>query len=159
AGALDADIDVNLLGKSFTTLRGTAAVSRLSGTVEGITIDPSTARLDLTESRVIAESVFVTTSAGTVRASGALGLHADVRDTLDVHGSVSLAELGPLLCGAGRMDSVARDTTSAKQASAVDSMGGRVTLRARLVGSVDSLDADAEGDADTVTSPFRGKAR
>ena len=153
AGKLAADVNVDLAGKDFQTLRGSAALTNLAGTVSGITVDSSLARLALTDTRVVAESVVVATSAGAVSARGALGLHGDVRDTLAVTASASLANLAPLLRALGVVDSVKPDSASAP-ASAVDSLGGTVTARARLVGSLDSLDTDGEVAADSVTSPF-----
>jgi hypothetical protein len=41
----------------------------------------------------------------------------------------------------------------------IDSLGGTVTARAHLVGSLDSLDTDGELQADSVTSPFASARR
>ncbi|HEX5075789.1 MAG TPA: translocation/assembly module TamB domain-containing protein [Gemmatimonadaceae bacterium] len=157
-GKLAADVNVDLAGKDFQTLRGSAALTNLAGTVSGITIDSSLARVALTDTRVVAESVVVATSAGAVSARGALGLHADVRDTLMVTASASLANLAPLLRALGVVDSITPDSAGAP-ASVVDSLGGAMTARARLVGSLDSLDTDGEVVADTVTSPFANAKR
>jgi len=157
-GKLAADFSVDLAGKDFKTLRGSAALTNLAGTVSGITIDSSLARLALTDSRVVAESVVVATSAGSVTARGALGLHRDVRDTLLVTASASLANLAPLLRALGVVDSVTPDSAGTP-ASVVDSLGGTVTARARLVGSLDSLDTEGEVVADSVTSPFANAKR
>ena len=161
AGGLAADIDVDLAGTDFNTLRGSAALTNLTGTVAGVMIEPSVARVALTDTRVVAESVFVATSAGAVSARGALGLHGDVRDTLSVTASASLADLAPLLRALGAVDSVKPDSTDGTGAagSVVDSLGGTVTARARVVGSLDSLDADGELEADSVASPFANVKR
>ena len=161
AGGLAADIDVDLAGKDFNTLRGSAALTNLAGTISGVTIEPSIARVVLTDTRVVAESVFVATSAGPVSARGALGLHGDVRDTLSVTASASLANLAPLLRALGAIDSVKPDSAAGTGAagSAVDSLGGPVTARARVVGSLDSLDANGELVADSVMSPFANVKR
>jgi translocation and assembly module TamB len=158
AGKLAADINVDLAGKDFKTLRGSAALTNLAGTVSGITIDTSLARVTLTDTRVVADSVVVATSAGAVSARGALGLHGDVRDTLLLTASASLANLAPLLRALGVVDSVRPDPTGAPS-SVVDSLGGVVTVRARLVGSLDSLDTDGEIVADSVMSPFASGKR
>jgi translocation and assembly module TamB len=157
-GNLAADIDVDLAGKTFETLRGSASLTNLGGTVSGVTIEPSLARVTLTDARVVAESVLVATSAGAVSARGALGLHADVRDTLAVTASASLANLAPLLRALGVVDSVKPDTAGAP-ATVIDSLGGTLTARARVVGSLDSLDTDGELEADRVTSPFASAKR
>jgi len=157
-GKLAADVNVDLAGKDFQTLRGAAALTNLAGTVSGIVIDSSLARLALTDTRVVAESVVVATSAGSVSARGALGLHGDVRDTLLVTASASLANLAPLLRALGVVDSVTWDSAGTP-ASVVDSLGGVVTARARLVGSLDSLDSDGEVAADSVMSPFANAKR
>jgi len=161
AGKLAADVNVDLAGKDFQTLRGDLALTNLAGTVSGITIDSSIARLALTDTRVVAESVVVATSAGAVSARGALGLHGDVRDTLSVTASASLANLAPLLRALGAVDSVKADSAggAGPAASAVDSLGGTVTARARVVGSLDSLDADGELQADSVASAFANVKR
>jgi len=157
-GKLAADVNVDLAGKDFQTLLGSLALTNLTGTVSGITIDSSLARVALTDTRVVAESVVVATSAGAVSARGALGRHADVRDTLLVTASASLANLAPLLRALGVADSVTPGS-SATPASVVDSLGGTVTARARLVGSLDSLDTAGEVVADSVTSPFANARR
>ena len=157
AGKLAADFDVDLRGPTLDTLRGSAALTNLAGTVSGVTIEPSIARVALTDARVVAESVVVATSAGAVSARGALGLHADVRDTLSITTSVSLDRVAPLLRALGAIDSVRPDTAGA--GSVVDSLSGTVTAHARVVGSLDSLDADGELIADSVTSPFANAKR
>ena len=161
AGSLAADIDVDLAGKDFKTLRGSAALTNFAGTVSGVTMDSSIARLALTDTRVLAESVLVATSAGSVSARGALGLHGDVRDTLSVTASASLANLAPLLRALGAVDSVKPDSAggTGTAGSVLDSLGGTVTARARVVGSLDSLDADGELVADSVASPFANAKR
>jgi len=158
AGKLAADVKVDLAGKDFDTLRGSAALTNLAGTVSGVTIDSSIARLSLTDSRVVAESVVVATSAGAISARGALGLRGDVRDTLAVTATASLANLAPLLRALGVVDSVKPDSAGSP-GSVVDSLGGTVKARARLVGSLDSLDADGELVADSVRSPFASTKR
>ena len=158
AGKLAADVNVDLAGKDFKTLRGSAALTNLGGTVSGLTIDSSLARLALTDTRVVAESVVVATSAGAVSVRGALGLHGDVRDTLLVTALASLANLAPLLRALGVVDSVTPDSVGTPT-SVLDSLGGTVTARARLVGSLDSLDTDGEVVADSVTSPFANATR
>ena len=157
-GKLATDFDVDLRGPTLDTLRGSAALTNLAGTVSGVTIEPSIARVALTDTRVVAESVVVATSAGEVSARGALGLHGDVRDTLSVTTSVSLAHLAPLLRALGAVDSVKPDSAGAA-GSVVDSLGGTVTAHARVVGSLDSLDAEGELVADSVTSPFANAKR
>jgi translocation and assembly module TamB len=158
AGNLAADVDVDLAGRDFTTLRGSASLTNVTGSVSGIAIQPSIARVGLTDTRVVAESVVVATSAGTVSARGALGLRADVHDTLAVTASASLADLAPLLRASGVVDSIRPDSAGAP-GSVVDSLGGTVTARARLVGSLDSLGSDGELVADSVTSPFANARR
>jgi translocation and assembly module TamB len=163
SGNLAADIDVDLAGKTLDSLRGSASLANLSGTVSGVTIEPSLARVTLTDTRVVAESVLVATSAGAVSARGALGVRNDVRDTLAVTASASLANLAPLLRALGVVDSMRVDSagvdSAAAPANVIDSLGGTVTARARLVGSLDSLDADGELQADSVTSPFASAKR
>ena len=148
AGKLDADLSVDLAGDSLAALQGTAVLSGLAGTLGGVLVKSSLVRVSLTDARVVAESVLVETSAGVARASGALGLRRDVRDTMTVDATVSLAELAPLLRAAGVIDSVTTDTT--KGPTALDSASGTVTARATVVGSVDSLDVAAEADGSQI---------
>ena len=149
SGKLDADVSVDLAGDSLSALRGTAELSGLTGTVGDIVVKPSHVRLSLTDTRVVAESVLVETSAGVARAFGALGLRRTVRDTMIVDATVSLAELAPLLRAAGVIDSVTTDT--ANGATALDSASGSVSVRARVAGSLDSLDVTADADGSQVT--------
>ena len=158
-GALDASVDVDLAGESFSALRGTAALTNVNGTIAGITVQPSNVRLTLTESRVVADSVVVATSAGTVQLHGALGLHANVGDTLNLTTSLSLAELGPLLRALGVGDTVTRETAQSEKRSQIDSIAGTLVARARLTGSVDSLDASGEVEVTGMTSPSGNVAR
>ena len=158
-GAVDADVDIDLAGESFSALHGTAALSNLNGTIAGITVQPSNARFTLTESRIVADSVVVSTSAGTVHAHGALGLHANLGDTLDVTASLSLAELGPVLRALGVREVAANDTAQSGQPSQIDSLAGTVSARARLTGSVDSLEADGDVEVLGLTSPSGTVAR
>ncbi|HWP71614.1 MAG TPA: translocation/assembly module TamB domain-containing protein [Gemmatimonadaceae bacterium] len=146
SGKLNADVSVDLAGDSLAALQGTAELSGLTGTVGGVVVKPSLVRVSLTDARVVAESVLVETSAGVARASGALGLRRDVRDTMTVDATVSLAELAPLLRAAGVIDSV----TTTKGPTALDSASGTVTARATVVGSVDSLDVAAEADGSQI---------
>jgi hypothetical protein len=152
-GQVDADMDVDLSGPSASSLRGTATVSMLSGTVGGITIEPSAARVALTESTVVADSVIIATSSGIMRAHGALGLRSPVRDTMAVTASLSLAGLAPLLRAAGVGHSVVGDSARTREPGVLDSLGGEVTARVRMIGSLDSLDADADIEGRDVTSP------
>ena len=152
-GQVDADMDVDLSGASASALRGTATMAKLSGTVGGITIEPSAARFALTESRVVADSVVVATSSGIVRAHGALGLRSPVRDTMAVTASLSLAGLGPLLRAARVRDTLVGDSAGKRAAGVLDSLGGQVTARVRVIGSLDSLNADGDIEGRDLTSP------
>jgi len=156
---LDADIDVDLSGDSLSALRGTAALTSLSGTVEGVTIEPSSARVSLTDSRIVADTALVVTSVGTISARGALGLRRDVRDTLVVNARVSLAELGPVLRAVSARDSAASSTSQQPAPTAIDSARGVVTAQARVVGSVDSLDVVAEVNGDSIAVPSVSASR
>jgi len=140
AGKLAADVDVDLRGESFAKLRGSATLANVRGLLAGVTIEPSIARVALTDSRVVAESVFVATSAGVVSAHGALGLRAGIRDTLAVTASLELARLAPLLRTLGVVDSAGTDSVDPPGA-VVDSIAGTVTARVCLTGSLDSLAA------------------
>ena len=147
-GKLDADLSVDVAGDSLAALRGTAELSGLTGTIGGVAVKPSLVRVALTDERVVAESVLVETSAGVARAAGALGLRRNVRDTMSVEATVTLAELAPLLRAVGVIDSVTTDT--AQGATALDSATGTVTARALVVGSVDSLDVAANADGSQI---------
>jgi len=153
SGKLDANFDVDLSGDSLSALRGKATLEGLAGTVEGVTIEPSSARLWLTDSRIVADTALIVTSAGTVSAHGALGLRRSVRDTLVVDARVSLAELGPVLRAVGARDTAANATPPQPNTTPMDSARGTVTTQARVVGSLDSLDVTAEVNGDSITVP------
>jgi translocation-and-assembly-module (TAM) inner membrane subunit TamB-like protein len=143
SGKLDADLTVDLSGDSIAALRGTAELSQLAGTIGGVAIEPSVARFSLTDSRVVAESVSIATSAGAIRAQGSIGRRSTSRDTLTVMTTMSLASLRPLFRELMAQDSTTADTMP----SMLDSASGTITANARLTGSIDSLhlDTDVEG--------------
>ena len=124
-GKLAANVDVDLRGESFAKLRGSARLANVRGMLAGVTVEPSVARVALTDSRVVAESVVVVTSAGVVSARGALGLRAGAHDTLAVTALLELASLAPLLRTLGVVDSAGSDSANAAGA-VVDSIGGTV---------------------------------
>ena len=141
-GRLDADVMVDLKGDSLPVLAGKAEISQLAGTVSGITIEPSLARISLTESRVVAESVSIATSAGSVRLTGALARQRSGRDTMNLMTTLFLDQLRPLLQGISASDTTAPDSIR----TMLDSASGTMTIRAQLSGSLDSMDVDADAD-------------
>lgn len=150
---LSGDIDVDLRLAPSSPPRGTAEVTRLTGTVGSLTLEPSGVRLTLTDSRVVAESLHLVTSAGTARAHGALGLRPHIRDTLHVEATASLAELARAL----RPDS-GRDSTPSRTAEHPGQRGGEgpsgaLTARARVIGSLDSLEIDGEAEGTAIVAP------
>lgn len=158
SGRIDADLDVDLRGDSLTALRGNATVANLSGGVSGVALEPSSARLTLTESRIVAETLRVATAAGIVTARGALGLRASTRDTLHVNATLSLAELAPLVRAMTPPDSTSsrttlRDSTQRAAPAFIDSLRGQVVVQARVVGAIDSMDVDAEADGSDIVAP------
>jgi hypothetical protein len=117
--------------------------------VAGVAIEPSLARLSLTETQVVAESVSIATSAGSLRVTGALGRRRDVHDTLNVTGTFFLEGLRPLFRSMAPRDSSAPDSTP----TMLDSVSGTINVNARVTGSLDSMTVEARTDAERLTLP------
>ena len=67
---------------------------------------------------------------------------------------MSLAELAPLLRAVRVGDTLAGDSTRTRGPSVLDSLAGQVTARVRVIGSLDSLDANGDVEGRDLTSPI-----
>ena len=142
---LDVDVDVDVTGDSLATMQGQLSAAIPRGSVGTLALHPSRASLRFADGRVHADTLLLKTSAGAVRASGALGLTRAVRDTLAVQASSD--SLGTLMRLATRSDTA---PPKARRASVMDSLSGSLALGARLVGSIDSLDVTGSADGNAL---------
>jgi translocation and assembly module TamB len=123
--------DVALSGDSLTNLVGSAALDVTRADVDGLRIFPSTARLRFADRRVFVDTLRLETTAATVLARGALGMPHGASDSLRVQLVVdSLGGFRRYLA-----------SYAPREGEPVDSLSGRATLSATLVGRMDSLDA------------------
>jgi TamB, inner membrane protein subunit of TAM complex len=138
AGVLGANVALDVHGDSLSTLEGRVELTDIAGRVNAIDVEPSLVRLRLADGWLRADSVLVVSSAGSLRGHGALGLRRGLRDTLTVEAEG--VALRPLLAG------IADRTRS-------DSIDGTLGVRARLVGSIDSLDVEAVAEVVGLVMP------
>ena len=141
-GAVDAEFDLTLADGEPATRRATVALRNVGGRLAGVELRPSAAHLRVADGRLSVDTLALATAFGTLRAAGALGLVAEVRDSLHV-------EL--------RVDSVAALVTAVRSASggsasdgvppeSLHSVAGALAVRARAFGSTESFDLDATAE-------------
>jgi len=168
SSTLTGQYEVDLTGDSLANASGRLAVRLERSTVDGMRIFPSLGELWFADGRVRVDSLRLATVAGTIGARGALGLRADVRDSLTA--DVVIDSLGGLrrYLAPARAASVlaggATDSSLLARALGSDSLGGTVRAQLRLQGSVEALDVagtvSASGvrlrtsGADTATGTF-----
>ena len=138
AGVLGANIVFDVRGDSLSALEGSVELTDIAGHVNTHRCRAILVRLRLADGWLRADSVSVVSSAGSVRGRGSLGLRRELRDTLTVEAEgIAIRRLL-----AGIADS-----------AGADSMDGTLGVRARLVGSVDSLDVEAHAEAIGLVMP------
>jgi translocation and assembly module TamB len=131
AGEVTARMTVNVRGDSLADLVGEAAVTLDRSIFADARIFAGETRLRFGEGRVVAETLFVESSAVDVAAAGALGLSGARRDTLALRVRAdSLGGLRAWIPGA----------TS-------DSLAGRIFVEAQATGWLRSFDLDATATA------------
>lgn len=138
-----ADLDVS--GASTTTLQGSASarLSERSTSVGDIRVFSGQAGVRFTDGRLMVDSLSLESAAFRARASGALGLTADTRDTLRVRlDADSLGGLREVLRAAGQLG----DRTLATLDLGADSIertaaSGTLALQAIVAASLDTLDS------------------
>jgi translocation and assembly module TamB len=138
-GGVDADFDLTLTTGDPATRRATVALRNVGGRLAGLELRPSTVHLRLGEGRLSADTVTLATAQGTLRATGALGLIADVRDSL--HIELRSDSLGALVTAMRRAG--AGSAPSGAPPAALDSLAGALAVDAHAIGSTDSFDLDA----------------
>lgn len=130
SGSITGDYDLDLIGDSLADLRGSARLSLERSELDHVSLFTSLAHLRFDGGRVHVDSTRVETSAATLTASGALGLHPGVVDSMSYHLSVdSLGGLRPFL-----------QTRVAAQSGKPDSLAGSFYVDGQLTGNLDSLD-------------------
>jgi translocation and assembly module TamB len=128
-GAVTADLDAAITGDSIADLTGGVRMTIGRSQLGGFRFYSGRTNLAFGNGLMRADTLDITSSAGTIRGAGGLGLRADRRDSLRMSAVIdSLGGLRPFL-----QSNV--DTTLAP-----DSLIGMLRAEARLVGNVDSLD-------------------
>ncbi|OYV66906.1 MAG: hypothetical protein B7Z72_10510, partial [Gemmatimonadetes bacterium 21-71-4] len=129
AGSLNGNYAVDFTGDSLANLAGGATVSLERSEFDGVHVFTSRARVRLDSGRVHVDTLRLETSAATITASGALGLHAGIVDTLNYDANVdSLGGLRPFL-----------QTDAAVKSGKADSLAGALSMTGFLTGNLDSL--------------------
>lgn len=127
--SLTANYEVDLSGDSLANLEGSATVTTERSEFDGVHVFASRARARFDSGRVHLDSLRLETSAATVTASGALGLHAGIVDSLAYDVTVdSLGGLRPFL-----------QTDVARTSGKPDSLAGALSMTGMLTGNLDSL--------------------
>lgn len=123
AGSITGNYDLDLRGDSIADVDGTARVSLERSELGGVHIFSSRAYLRFGAGRVRVDTLDVQTSAASLKAHGALGLRADIVDTLAYSIVVdSLGGLRPFLA-----------TKAALQSGTPDSLAGQFELDSGVV--------------------------
>ncbi len=131
AGSLTGNYEVNVSADSIADLAGSANFSLERSEFDGVHVFSSRAHLRFADGRAYVDTMHLETSAVTINADGALGLHAGVVDSLVYEASVdSLGGLRPFLA-----------SRNATQTGTPDSLAGRFELTGALTGNLDSLNA------------------
>ncbi len=127
--------DLALTGASLTSLRGPlrATIDQLS-TVSDVRVFGGTAIATFDAGHVRLDSLSLESSALRATARGGIGLIASRRDTIAF--DITLDSLGGVRPWFRSADSTARSLIEL-----TDTLRGRIDVRGRLIGSVDSLDA------------------
>jgi len=126
-GAFSGHYEVDVNGKNATLLTGTAGLAIERTTFDSITIYPSRARATFGDGRMRIDSLLVETSAGTLEASGSIGLPKGRADSL------AFQFTADSLGGLRRYVSIADSTAPP------DSLSGDLRVRGFLQGRMDSL--------------------
>ncbi len=130
SGSITGDYDLQVTGDSVADLRGTATLSLERSELDRVSLFTSLAHLRFDGGRAYVDSTRIETSAATLTARGALGLHPGVVDSMSYHLSVdSLGGLRPFL-----------QTGSVGQREKPDSLAGSFYVDGQLTGNLDSLD-------------------
>jgi translocation and assembly module TamB len=127
-GSISAIVQVGLTGDSLSTLSGGARVSLSRSTFADVRVFNGTTSLRFGDGLLRLDTLAIESTAGALSASGAFGLRADRRDSIQLSGVIdSLGGLRPLF-------------GSSTDSLPADSLAGSVTLLAKLTGNVDSAD-------------------
>lgn len=132
---LDGAYDVRVRGdtNNLATLSGSAALSLDRAEYDGARVYPSRLVARFGDGRVWVDTLRVESAAASINATGALGLTAAVRDSLQYH--VAVDSLG------GLRSYIARFTPPAVVASgSPDSLAGALTVIGSATGSIAALD-------------------
>lgn len=127
AGTFSGHYDVDVNAQSASSIRGSGNVSIERTVYDGVTIYPSQGHVTFADGRMTVDSLRVETTAGTLHASGAIGLPKSRGDSLGFH--LDLDSLGGLR----------RYLASADSGAAADSLAGRLSIDGFARGRLDSL--------------------
>lgn len=129
SGSLTGNYTIDMRGDSLANLTGSASVSMERSEFDRVHVFASRARLQFGDGRMRVDSMRLETSAATVTADGALGLHAGIADSLRFDATVdSLGGLRPFL-----------ETRTALTTGTPDSLAGALSITGMLTGNLDSL--------------------
>ncbi len=127
SGALSGHYDVDVAGATASSLHGSAGAVIERTNFGGVTVYPSRARATFANGRMHVDTLLVETAAGTVRASGGIGLPKGSFDSLTF--TYDLDSLGGL-----RRVLSSRDSTAE-----ADSLSGEIRVTGFAQGRLDSL--------------------
>jgi hypothetical protein len=143
-GAVDADFDLTLTTGEPATRRATLALRNVGGRLAGVELRPSTVHLRVGDGRLSVDTVTLAMALGTLRADGALGLVADVRDSL--HVELRSDSLAALVAAVRRAGGGSAPGGAPPLPPARDSLAGMVAVDVRAIGSTDSFDLNATAE-------------
>jgi translocation and assembly module TamB len=126
-GAFSGHYEVDVNGRNASVVNGTAGVAIERTSFDGVTIYPSRARATFGDGRMRVDTLMLETSAGTLEASGAIGLPKGPSDSLSF--KFTLDSLGGLR----------RYLSSADSTAAPDSLSGEISVRGFAQGRLDSM--------------------
>ena len=131
AGSLTGNYEVDVSADSIADLAGSARLSLERSEFDGVQVFSSRGALRFADGLVHVDTLHLETSAATLNAHGALGLHGGVVDSLVYDASVdSLGGLRPFLA-----------SRASVQTGVPDSLAGAFALRGAVTGNLDSLNA------------------
>lgn len=125
-GTLSGHYDVDLNAENASTVRGTANIGLERTTFDGVTVYPSHGHVTFADGRMRVDSLALETAAGTLQASGAIGLPKGHGDSLGF--SFTVDSLGGL-----------RYISSLDSVLAADSLSGDLRVTGFAIGRLDSL--------------------
>ena len=141
---ITADVTANLAGDSLDNLAGSIVMHVDRSMVDGVRVHGAQANLEAAEGRLRVDTLVVESSAGSVTASGGVGLVAGRTDSLGFQLTVdSLGGLRRYIRGARRGVGIGEGpneaATAVREGGIADSLTGSLGLIGSVSGSIDSL--------------------